>query len=43
MTDTQQLDDEAHDERDLEWDEYDTEEDLDVDYEDFLDWLNRNS
>jgi hypothetical protein len=52
MTDTQQRDDEAFDDHDLEdeidddveeWDEYNAEDDFDVDYEDFLDWLNRRS
>jgi hypothetical protein len=52
MTDTQQLDGEAYEDRDLDaaeddldgWDRYDdAEEAFDVDYEDFLDWLNRRN
>jgi hypothetical protein len=53
MTDTQQLDGEAYEDRDLEdateddldgWERFDDAEDeFDVDYEDFLDWLNRRN
>lgn len=51
MTDTKQLDDGAYEDGDLDeadddldtWEAFETEDELDVDYEDFLDWLNRRS